>query len=56
MNPGIVVILNDMNEDKKNKTKLLEKTCEGQKMFLLKQEEVHLREGEVSLKEEGNSP
>jgi hypothetical protein len=41
-----------MNEDKKNKIKLFEEAREEDKeMFLFKQEEVHLRKGELHLRE-----
>jgi hypothetical protein len=53
MNPGVVVILNDMNEDKKKKIKLFEEAREQDKeMFLLKQEEMRLKERMIQLKEE----
>jgi len=47
------VILNDINEDKKNKTKLFEKAREQDKeMFLIKKDEVHLKQEEVCFKQE----
>jgi hypothetical protein len=46
------VILNDINEDKKNKTKLFETAREQNKeMFLIKKEEVHLKQEEVRLRD-----
>lgn len=48
-NPG-VVILNDINEDKKKKRKLFEEAREQDKdMFILKQEEVRLTQEECNL-------
>jgi hypothetical protein len=53
-NPGVVVILNDINEDKKKKTKLFEEAREQDKeMFILKQEEVRLAQEGVHLKQKG---
>jgi len=47
------VILNDINEDKKNKTKLFETAREQDKeMFLIKKDEVHLKQEEVCFKQE----
>jgi len=55
-NPSVIAILSDMNEDKKKKMKLFEEAREQDKeMFLLKQEEVHLREGELRLREKNAS-
>jgi hypothetical protein len=51
-NPG-VVILNDINEDKKKKTRLIEEARELDKeMFLLKKEEVRLKQEEVLFKQD----
>jgi hypothetical protein len=53
MNPGVVVILNDINEDKKKKTRLFEEAREQDKeMFLLKKEEVRLKQKEVLFKQD----
>jgi len=52
VNPSVIAILSDMNEDKKKKIKIFEEACEQDKeMLLLKQEEVHLRDEEVRLRE-----
>jgi hypothetical protein len=49
---SVVVILNDMNEDKKKKIKLFEEAREQDKeMFLLRQEEVCLKQEELRLQE-----
>jgi len=51
-NPSVIEILSDINEDKKKKMKLLEEAREQDKeMFLLKQEEVRLRDGELRLRD-----
>ncbi|GLT53668.1 hypothetical protein SLA2020_269250 [Shorea laevis] len=51
-NPGVVVILNDMNEDKKKKMKMFEEAREQDKeMFTLKKEEVRLKQDELRLRE-----
>jgi hypothetical protein len=48
----VLLILSDMNEDKKKKIKMFEEAREQDKeMLLLKQEEVRLRDEEVRLRE-----
>jgi formyltetrahydrofolate synthetase len=50
INLSVVVILNDMNEDKKKEIKLFEEVHEQNKeMFLLRQEEVRLKQEELRL-------
>jgi hypothetical protein len=51
-NSGVVVILNDTNEDKKKKIKLFEEAREQDKeMFLFKQKEVRFKQEEVCLRD-----
>jgi len=49
---GVVVILNDTNEDKKKKIKLFEEAREQDKeMFIFKQKEVRFKQEEVCLRD-----